>query len=108
MLLFRHAGLAVEQAECGQPPDLPDQAPNAREWARTPAPYPTAPRFAVSDFGTSGAEENEPHDAQDQNREPGRNRQQREHRRAGFSLASLGRGFDDLALSLRCHGDLSE
>ena len=43
-----------------------------------------------------------------QNCEPGRNRQEREYRRAGFGLARLGRGFDDLAMSLRCHGDLFE
>ena len=54
------------------------------------------------------AEEYEPDDAQDQNGEPGRNRQEREHRRARFGLAYLGRGFDDLAMSLRYHGDLFE
>ena len=54
----------------------------------------------------SRPEEYEPDDAEDQNCEPGRNRQEREHRWAGFGLACLGRGLDDLAMSLRCHGYL--
>ncbi len=33
-------------------------------------------------------------------------RQQRQHGRTGFGLTRLGRGFDDLAMSLRCHDDL--
>jgi hypothetical protein len=55
---------------------------------------------------TSSAEEHEPDDAEDQYRKPGRHAQQREHRRAGFGLARLGRSFDDLAVLFSCHGAL--
>ena len=58
------------------------------------------------DITILGAEEYEPDDAQDQNRKAGRDRQQRQYGGSGFGLPRLGRGFDDLAVSLRCHGDL--
>ena len=53
------------------------------------------------------SEEHEPDDAQDQDPKPGRNHQQRQHRRAGFGLTRLGRGFDNLtrrclAMGIRC------
>jgi hypothetical protein len=48
--------------------------------------------------------EHEPHESEDKHRETGRDGQEREHRRAGFGLARLGRGFDNVTLSLCCHG----
>jgi len=54
----------------------------------------------------SGAEKHEPDDAEDQDREPGGSHQKRKHRRPGFGLTGLGRGFDNLAMSLPCHGNL--
>ena len=55
-------------------------------------------------FLTLGPKEREPDDAENQDREARRDRQQREHRRPGFGLARLGRGFDDLPVLFRCHG----
>jgi hypothetical protein len=61
MLLFRHQSLAVRTGG-GQTLD------------------PTARRIPQrSGLAASGAEENEPDNAQNQNGEPGRNRQQGEH-----------------------------
>jgi len=53
----------------------------------------------------SGPEEDEPDHTQDQDRQPSGYGQERKHRGAGFSLAGLGRGLDDLAMSTRCHGE---
>src|SRR5882757_11505799 len=55
----------------------------------------------------SHAKEHEPDDRQDQDRKPGRDREQCEHRRARLGLPRFGRSFDDLTVSFRCHGDLS-
>ncbi len=54
----------------------------------------------------SDAEKREPDDTQDQEREPRRGCQQRENRRSRLGLARLGRGFNDLTVSFRCHSDL--
>ena len=76
------------------------------ECPKRPSGYPRLTTAKSELLQPSRPEEYEPDDAQDENCEPGRNGQQREHRRSGFGLARLGRGFDDLAMSLRCHGDL--
>src|SRR5581483_2902282 len=52
------------------------------------------------------AEEHKPDHCEDQDREPGRYRQQREHRRSRLGLPRLGGGFDDPAVLCRRHGDL--
>ena len=51
----------------------------------------------------SGAEKHEPNNAQDQNREPGRHRQQRSYGGARLSLTCFSCGFDDPPISVRCH-----
>lgn len=53
-----------------------------------------------------GAEEHEPDNAQDQDGKTGGNGEQRKHRRSGLGLPRLGRGFNNLTLSLRCHDSL--
>jgi hypothetical protein len=55
----------------------------------------------------SGAKEHEPDHTQDQNGKAGGDYQEREHRRPGFGLPRLGRGFDDLTFVLHCHGSLN-
>ena len=89
-------------------PSTANRPPQEAEKPDATGPQGTAKPDRVRPVSRSRAEEYEPDDAEDQNREPGRNRQKREHRRAGLGLARLGRGFDDLAVSLRCHGDLFE
>lgn len=55
----------------------------------------------------SGPEEHEPDDGKNQDRKPGRDGEQRRHRRARFALACLSRSFDDPMVLARCHGDLN-
>src|SRR3954447_286457 len=50
-----------------------------------------------------GPEEHEPDHPEDQHSKPNRDCEESEHRRAGFSLACFGRGFDDLPILSRCH-----
>src|SRR3954447_11887660 len=50
-----------------------------------------------------GPEEHEPDHPEDQHGKPDRDCEESEHRRAGFSLACFGRGFDDLPILSRCH-----
>src|SRR3984893_8193392 len=57
-------------------------------------------------IASSGAEEHEPDHAQDQYRKPGRDCKESENRWAGFGLAGLGRGFDDLTMLSGCHAAL--
>jgi hypothetical protein len=54
----------------------------------------------------SRPKEDEPEDAEDQHGKSRRDCEKREHRRSGFALPGLGRGFDDLTLLSRCHGSL--
>src|SRR2546421_11198856 len=54
-----------------------------------------------------GPEEHEPDHPEDQHSEPDRDCEESEHRRAGFSLACFGRGFDDLPILSRYHRALA-
>src|SRR5947209_16747322 len=56
----------------------------------------------------SGTEEHEPDHGKDQDRKPGRDREQRKYRRPGLALACFGRGLDDpMSLFGGCHGPLN-
>jgi hypothetical protein len=57
-------------------------------------------------YRISGAEEHEPDDAEDQDREAGGDKQESKYRWPGLSLPRFGWRFDDLALVLCCHGSL--
>src|SRR5690348_18384595 len=50
-------------------------------------------------------EEYEPDDAEDEDGEPGRNRQKRKDRRTRFGLTRLGCRFNDVALPVFCRHD---
>ena len=97
--------------QSGQTPNMPNRMPQEAAM-KSPASMPTSMRRPAKPLEwadrsgasapaplPSSAEEHEPDHAQDQDCQPGRNRQQRQHRRAGLGLARLGRGFDDLAMS---------
>jgi hypothetical protein len=51
-----------------------------------------------------GVEECKPDQAEDQERQSGRDGKHRKHGWSGFSLPGFGRGLDDLLISSGCHG----
>jgi hypothetical protein len=120
MLLFLHAAVRALEGRKNRrgTPNMPKRM--AQE-GRKPKPEDAiaqSPLKAQLDLAVDGGappaslrsrpEEHEPDHAKDQDREPRGYRQEREHRRARFGLTGLGWGFDDLAMSLRCHMDLFE
>ena len=74
---------------------------------RTPGSHGLDPKHGSSGPSdasrSSGAEKHEPDNAKDQNGQPQRDRKDCKHRRPALSLSRLGGGFNNLALSLRCH-----
>jgi hypothetical protein len=70
-------------------------------------PRHAASRGAGARIRRPGPEEDDPDDGEDQDRKPGRDGEQRRHRRPWLALARLGRSFHDAVLLSRgCHGDL--
>jgi hypothetical protein len=83
--------------------DRPQQPAKAVEdRSRSPSRLQAKRAGAAARTIPSGAEEREPDHAEDQHRQPGRDREERKHRRAGLGLAGFGRGFHDLTTFSRC------